>query len=66
MKDDKGEYIELNAFLKQKGLCATGGQAKILIRSGTVFVNDAEEHRNKRKLRKGDVVKVDNHNWKVQ
>lgn len=49
-------YIELNAFLKIKGLAATGGQAKLLIKSGEVFVNGNAETRNKCKLYKGDMV----------
>jgi ribosome-associated protein len=58
-------FIELNAFMKQKGLAATGGQAKLLIRSGRVFVNGVVETRNKRKLRPGDVVKVGGDVWHV-
>lgn len=50
------EYIELNTFLKIKNLASTGGQAKNLIRSGTIFVNDSVETRNKRKLINGDKV----------
>ncbi|MBS3137701.1 RNA-binding S4 domain-containing protein [Candidatus Woesearchaeota archaeon] len=50
------KYIELNAFLKLKGLASTGGQAKILIRSGEVVVNREKETRNKRKLSAGDKV----------
>ena len=51
-------YIELNTFLKIKNLAATGGQAKVLIRSGEVLVNDQVETRNRRKLVAGDKVEV--------
>jgi len=51
-------YIELNAFIKSKGLAPTGGQAKLLIRSGVVMVNGVVETRNKKKLANGDAVKV--------
>jgi len=34
--DEQGPYIELADFLKFLGLAATGGQAKLLIRSGDV------------------------------
>ncbi|HZX45207.1 MAG TPA: RNA-binding S4 domain-containing protein [Candidatus Nanoarchaeia archaeon] len=44
------EYIELNAFIKMKGFAATGGQAKVLIRSGAVKVNGQVDTRNKKKL----------------
>jgi ribosome-associated protein len=66
MKDDKGEYIELNAFVKLKGLATTGGQAKLLIRSGAVLVNGSVETRNKKKLRRGDSVETQGKKWKVE
>lgn len=50
------DYIELNAFIRLNGLASTGGQAKVLIRSGAVFVNGEPETRNKRKLHEGDKV----------
>ncbi|MBI5392601.1 RNA-binding S4 domain-containing protein [Candidatus Woesearchaeota archaeon] len=50
------KYIELNAFLKLKGLASTGGQAKLLIRSEAVAVNGEKETKNKRKLIAGDKV----------
>lgn len=53
------EYIELNAFIKVLGLASTGGQAKLLIRSGVVSVNSEIETRNKKKLRCTDIVEVD-------
>lgn len=57
MKEDKaGKYIELNAFLKLKSIAATGGQAKLLIRSRDVKVDGQPETRVKRKLRPGAVV----------
>ena len=49
-------YIELNAFLRINGVAGTGGSVKLIIRSGSVKVNDEVEPRNKKKLRKGDVV----------
>ena len=58
-KEDILQYIELNTFIKRQALAATGGQAKLLIRSGKVIVNGAVETRNKKKLSKGDVVEVE-------
>jgi len=52
-------YIELNSFIKIRGLASTGGQAKLLIRSGKVLVNGSPETRNKRKLSAGDRVEVE-------
>jgi len=51
-----GKYIELNAFLKVKGLASSGGAAKQLIRSEMVLVNGVVETRNKKKLVAGDKV----------
>jgi len=58
--------IELNAFIKKIGLASTGGQAKILIRSGVVLLNGEVETRNKKKLAEGDVVSVEGKKYKVE
>lgn len=50
--------IELDQFLKWRGLVATGGQAKLLIQGGEVRVNGQVETRRKRKLVPGDTVTV--------
>ncbi|OSX78020.1 hypothetical protein BU14_0125s0008 [Porphyra umbilicalis] len=54
-----GEFIRLEAFLKAQSVAPTGGQAKLLIRSGGVAVNGLTEIRRGRKLRGGDVVEVE-------
>jgi ribosome-associated protein len=59
------EYQELNGFLHCKGVSATGGQIKNIIRSGAVLVNGVVETRNKRKLVKGDEVMMGDKVWKV-
>jgi len=50
------ERIDLGALLKLAHVCATGGEAKQLIRSGRVAVNGEVEHRRGRQVRPGDVV----------
>jgi ribosome-associated protein len=50
--------IRLGQFLKLAGLVATGGEAKNLIQSGAVLVNDQVETRRKRQLRDGDTVTI--------
>lgn len=50
--------IKLDQFLKFKGIASTGGQAKVLIQSGDVDVNNAMEIRRGRKLQDGDTVTV--------
>lgn len=56
MTDEK--YIELNTFLKIKGLANSGGKAKHKIRNEEVKVNGEVETRNKRKLHGGDKVEI--------
>ena len=48
--------MKLDQFLKWKNLVASGGEAKILIKSGSVIVNGETETRRGRKLNKGDKV----------
>ncbi len=48
--------MKLDQFLKWKGMVDTGGQAKHLIISGLVTVNNQKETRRGRKLIHGDLV----------
>lgn len=50
------QIIQLDQFLKWKGLVSTGGQAKLAIQAGQVLVNGAVETRRKKKLKAGDKV----------
>jgi len=53
-----GEWIKLDALLKFASLVSSGGEAKVLIKSGEVFVNkDACTSRGK-KIRPGSVVRL--------
>ena len=48
--------MKLDQFLKWQKLVSSGGEAKILIKSGSVKVNGVIETRRGRKLNKGDKV----------
>ena len=48
--------MKLDQFLKWQNLVSTGGEAKIIIKSGSVKVNGLVEIRRGRKLNKGDKV----------
>lgn len=50
--------ITLGQFLKVAGMVSTGGEAKYLITSGEVAVNDELETRRGRHLKVGDSVGV--------
>ena len=55
MSDD---FIKLDQFLKITDVARSGGDAKLLIRSGEVSVNGEMELRRGRKLYDNDVVTV--------
>ena len=48
--------MKLDQFLKWKNLVSSGGEAKFLIKSGSIRVNGVVETRRGRKLNKGDKV----------
>lgn len=51
-----GDHITLAQAVKLAGLAGTGGQAKGLIRAGTIRVNEIVERRPGRKLVAGDRI----------
>ncbi len=53
------EFIELNKLLKLKSIAQTGGHAKIMISNGEVALNGKIEYQIRKKLKPGDVVKID-------
>ena len=48
--------MKLDQFLKWQNLVSSGGEAKILIKSGAIKVNGKIETRRGRKLNRGDKV----------
>ena len=48
--------MKLDQFLKWKNLASSGGEAKFIIKSGSVMVNGVIETKRGRKLNKGDKV----------
>jgi ribosome-associated protein len=57
----RGGEIALGQLLQFAGIVDTGGQAKQLLLSDEVLVNDQPEGRRGRKLREGDVIEVTGH-----
>lgn len=53
------EYIQLNDLLKVLGLVGTGGEAKIRILEGEVFLNGEPCEVIRKKLFDGDVIEFD-------
>jgi ribosome-associated protein len=54
----RGEGIRLGQLLKFAGIVDSGGEAKDLLETGGVRVNDQPEQRRGRQLGRGDVVTV--------
>lgn len=53
---DDADTIDLQSFLKLRGLVETGGEAKFRVQGGEVRLNGDIETRRRKKLRRGDVV----------
>jgi ribosome-associated protein len=63
----KGDHITLAQAIKVAGLTESGGQAKNLVRDGSVFVNGVAESQPGRKLKSGDRFRVeDGDEWTVE
>lgn len=56
----KEEFIRLDSALKFSGVVGTGGQAKMVIQDGLVFVNGNVCTMRGKKLRKGDTIEFEN------
>jgi ribosome-associated protein len=54
----RGDHITLARAVKVAGLAGTGGQAKALVRGGSVLVNGGVEVQPGRKLFAGDRFRV--------
>ena len=63
LKDE--EYIELIKLLKIMRVSESGGQAKMMVDDGIVFLNGQLESRKRAKLRTGDFVEVMDHKIKI-
>jgi len=50
----RGDHVTLAQAIKVVGIADTGGQAKFLVRGGTITVNGTVETKPGRKLRAGD------------
>lgn len=60
------QTIKLDQFLKWVGAVSTGGEAKNLIQSGRVKVNQETETRRGRKLITGDQVMLQGKSYQVE
>ena len=54
------EPVELYKILKFESLVNSGGEAKVVIDEGLVYVNGEPETRRRRKIRHNDVIEFEN------
>jgi len=54
----RGDMIRLGQLLKLAGVVDSGGEARALLESAAVTVNDKTEQRRGRQLHRGDVIRV--------
>ncbi|HHV28532.1 RNA-binding S4 domain-containing protein [Acetivibrio mesophilus] len=59
------EFIKLDQFLKWTNVVSQGSDAKSLICSGLIKVNDEIEVRRGRKLRIGDIIEVNSKKFQI-
>ncbi len=59
-------FIKLDQFLKLANLYGSGGEAKEIIRNGTVLVNGEKETRRGKKLVDGDTVRFQQEDYLVR
>ncbi|NLX63905.1 MAG: S4 domain-containing protein YaaA [Clostridiaceae bacterium] len=59
------EYIKLDQFLKYANIIGTGGEARYFIKQNSVLVNNEPEDRRGRKLRNGDIIRVNNKEYRI-
>ena len=62
----KTEYIELQQLLKIENYISSGGEAKYFLAEEKVYVNNELETRRGRKLRVGDIVKIDKDEYQIK
>jgi ribosome-associated protein len=55
----KGDYIALTQLLKAVRLTSNGGEAKMLVDDGVVFLNGKQEFRRRAKIKPGDKIEID-------
>ncbi|WP_066505212.1 RNA-binding S4 domain-containing protein [Abyssisolibacter fermentans] len=54
----KTEFIKLDQLLKYAAVVQTGGHAKEIINEGLVLVNEEQTFARGKKIRSGDIVKI--------
>lgn len=61
----KGEYITLGQLIKVLGLVGSGGMVKAFLADKEITLNGEKENRRGKKLFLGDVLIIQNKNYKI-
>lgn len=59
-------FIKLDSFLKFCGIAETGGHAKEIVNEGVCYVNGEQCLQRGKKLKDGDIIKVDDYILEVK
>ena len=59
------DIIKLDAFLKWSGAVSLGSEAKLLIQNGDVKLNGVVETQRGKKLKKGDIIEINDEFYKI-
>jgi ribosome-associated protein len=62
----KGSMIRLGQLLKLAGVIDSGSEAKALLETQVVSVNEQQESRRGRQLHDGDLVRIGEHELRVR
>jgi ribosome-associated protein len=65
LNNDDKDYITLGSLLKFMNIIQSGGHSKFFLLSNSVFVNGEKENRRGRKIRTGDVVKINDEIYQI-
>lgn len=61
----RDEFITLGQFIKVVDLISSGGEAKAYLLNTKVLINGEEDSRRGRKLYKGDLIVIDEKQYKI-
>ncbi len=55
----KGEYIQLDQFLKKENYISSGGKMGFFIGNNNIQLNGQKVHEKRKKIRPGDILEID-------
>ena len=61
----KTKEIKLDQFLKLANIIGTGGEARFFIQENSILINNVPEDRRGRKLRNGDIIKINDKEYRI-